>query len=558
MSFAQEVKDFLAGWTAVNEITNKNKNTEIDRKYREAWQKISESELGIKQEELKLKQEEAKRRAALGSDSGLTPYQERSLALKERELELKEDAANNKTAETNANAIADSLPDEEDDVGGYVPTANQAAGGLVQHAVEGAPVTALPTEEDTLRPPPPRPNTATSAVPVEPPKPETATTAPEPAVTTAPKQPDPEATKIILKPAEDALSAVTETFITELGKPTSGTEGKSNPRLPLEDFNTILKTIDPEGKLPPHMETAAALGAAFTVVKDPAKKYKLATGVLGSAMEQSQILGSLIPDALRAGDADAVCRLMNDACNKFPTGHRVEVTPIAQGFSFQVLDPEGKVMDKGQLTPEEMLTMSGKVADGSLFLQNLYQFQQNNKDTKGSPDRALQLVEQAASELAGIREAKALTDDETELAAITQAEKDAIARLNEMKGKAAGLKVKPSDVRAAQTAGLALAIPYEAPGAGDAPAQGGNDLPWYKRMMLSDEEEKKLTGQGQAVPTETPAPTQTPAVTPEGNTALKPLPADIAASAKAAIAKGADRAAVLKRLTENGFSVEGL
>jgi hypothetical protein len=52
-----------------------------------------------------------------------------------------------------------------------------------------------------------------------------------------------------------------------------------------------------------------------------------------------------------------------------------------------------------------------------------------------------------------------------------------------------------------------------------------------------------------AIPT-----TETPAVTPGG----KPLDAQTLAAAKASIAGGADRNAVIKRITDAGFSAEGL
>lgn len=534
MSFAQEMKDFLAGWQAVSDTVGKGQERQADREYREAMAEISRGELAIKQEELKLRERaQALRERTGGGSATPKPSEVRAEQRFQWEKEDRERAAAEREAEKAADSIPDEAVEEYGDEDLYTPA--YAEGGAVEEAIETSPrpkprpaaTTAATPAAPTPAPNTPLPPERPAAIPTDAASPAPAPKPEKPAAAAPVNQ---EATKIILKPAEDALGQVGETFITELGKSPTATEGAPDVRLPLQDFDAILKTIDPEGKLPPHLETAAALGAAFQVVKDPAKKYKLAVGVLGSAMEQSQILGSLVPDALRAGNVNEACRLFNDACNKFPTGHQVEVTPIAQGFSYQVRDVEGQVVMDGKLTPEQMLEMSGKVADGSLFIQNVYQFQQRNKDTKGSPDRALQNVETAAGRVAGIKEALAMTEEGTpEHKKLVEEQKNAMAALEKARSQAAGLKVKTTDIRAAQKAGMDMAIPYEAPAA---PA---DDRGFFEKILP-----EALGGKPAptaAVPTApavpaspaapaAPAATAAPAapVTPKGNNEILPVP----------------------------------
>lgn len=533
MSFAQEVKDFIAGWQAVSEIGYKRDSLKADKEYRDAMVEIQRGELDLKRQKAEMDRVAEGRRAAVGDTP--TPSEVRAQARFEWEKEDRERAA----AERAAEKVADELPDEEgDDEEEDVYTPAYAEGGLVE-ALETSPR------------PKPKPEVAaaalkpTAALPTDPqskpPAPVTSAGKPE-----APKPtPNLEATKIVLKPAEDAISQVGQEFITDLAKPPAAVGG-GDQRMTLQEFDTMLGTIDPEKKLPKHLETAAVLGAAFNTVKDPQKRYKLARGVLRSAMEQSQILGGLVPEALKAGKVNEACRLFNDACNKFPTGHEVIVTPIAQGFSYEVKDADGKVVMDGNLTPEELLQMSGKVADGSAFIEETYRFYEQNKKTKADPDRAIENVETAAGRLAGITETlDGLSKDDPNYKVVLEAQTAAIEELNAAKSDARRLKVKPSEIRSAQKD--ALAVPYELP------APPADDRNIWERNAPEFLGGKPAPG---AIPTQ-PAPAP---VTPQGNAAPagKPLPPDIAAKAKDAIAKGADRAAVIKRLQDNGFSTDGL
>lgn len=500
MSFAQEMKDFLSAWQAVSDMGEKKKAGESDRAYKEAMIEIQRGELDLKQQTLDLKRQSEARRAAIGGAGGAkaeTPSQERARIRFEWQKEDRE----KKEALEEANAVADALPGGYDAVDPAFSTAatdpggdeideffggEYADGGMVQRnpyeqqqAGQPAALPVAPRPQLGFSPPADRtpkafpgqqpapamapavegrqpalalPNTA----PAEKPYPRAGddigkAAEPAPSVDEAKMA----ATKVVLKPAEDAVNQVGEEFITSMAKPAGAVDdGAGYEALSPEEFDTILKTIDPEGKLPEHMRTAAVLGAAFNTVKDPARKYKLARGVLGSAMEQSQILGSLVPEALQNGNVNEACRLFNDACNKFPTGHRVEVTPSKQGFTYVVLDAESNVVMDGKLTPAEFMEASGQVADGSMFLQQVYGFYSENKKTKGdygtalgnitplytAANDALEGYKTIADSDATYEEKKAAYDKfEKAKAALADAEKDAV-RLGR-----SGEKPRPSD-----------------------------------------------------------------------------------------------------------------
>lgn len=531
MSFAQEVKEFIAGWQAVSEMGYKRDSLKADKEYRDAMVELQRGELDLKKQKLEMDRVAEGRRAAVAADATPSPTEVRAQTRFEWEKEDRERAA----AEREASKVADSLPDEEEESEEELYKPAYAEGGLVE-ALDTSPRPKQKPEALKAAPPatalPPDPLTKPSVAPV------TSAGKPE-----APKAAAPvEATKIVLKPAEDAISQVGQEFITDLAKPPAAV-GAGEQRMSLQEFDTMLNAIDPEKKLPKHLETAAVLGAAFNTIEDPQKKYKLARGVLRSAMEQSQILGSMVPQALQAGKVNEACRLFNDACNKFPTGHEVIVTPIAQGFSYEVKDAEGKTVMDGNLTPEELLQMSGKVADGSAFIEETYRFYEANKKTKADPDRAIDNVESAASRLAGINETLAgLSQDDPNYKTVLKAQTEAMNELNGAKTDARRLKVKSTEIRAAQKAGLDLAIPYELP------APPADNRTFGEKILPEFLGGKPAPG---AIPTEAPPAAPAPA-------AGKPLPPDIAAKAKDAIAKGADRAAVIQRLQENGFSTDGL
>lgn len=535
MSFAQEMKDFVAGYQAVSDVGQKKRASELDEKKINADIEYQNAKLDLDKQELALKSKSAAARAKLGG----TPKPSEVRA--QTRFEWEQEDRKKKKAIQEGEALADTLPpvSEEEDV--YEPTAEYANGGVVAHYDGGGavgsdePIEGMETSpRPKARPvpvPEPRPQ---QAIPTEP------QAAPAEAAPAAAPEAKPEAkpTTIFLEPAKEALNAVGEEFIADQSKPQAAVgDAKEDDKLPLQDYDTIMKTIDPKGELPEHLKTAAALGAAFEVVKDPQKRFRLAKGVLSSAKEQSQILGSLVPEALRAGHVEEACKLFNDACNKFPTGHQVVVTPIPQGFSYLVRDEKEQVVMKGNLTPEELMEMSGQVADGSLFMSEMAKFYKSNKGTGGSYTAALADVTTAYTAAASATEnyktiSESDASDEEKRAAYDAAQKARKA-----------LAAADAQVR---KLGLQGAKPLS-------DRQMALDLRSAHRV---DEATGELAPPpGSALPV-TPEGNETPAPAPaQGG---KPAPTAIMESAKAALAKGADRAAVIKRLTDNGYSAEGL
>lgn len=564
MSFAQEMKDFVAGYQAVSDVGQKKRASELDEKKINADIDYQNAKLDLDKQELALKERSAAARAKLSGTPkpsevrAQATFEHNQKVWAEKDAEAQRQKDEDAAVEA-ATAEASALPTS----GIYKPVAAHADGGIVGSPLETSPrpkprPSAIPeeapvTSEGNQQAAPAKPAPApapTSAIPTEAP---TATAAP--AAEKPEEKKAPEATKIILEPAKEALNAVTKTFITKMGEPRAAVHGGGaadsggagqDLALPLHDYDTIMKTVDPEGKLPPHMQTAAAISAVWRTVKDPEKRFKLSSGVLGSALQQSQIIGSLVPAALESGDANAVCRLMNDACNKYPSGHEIIMTPIDQGYSYKVKDESGKVIMSGNLTPEEMMTMSGQVADGSMFLQQAYKDYVTNQATGGSYSAALDNV------TAAYTSSSAATDAYKELAASDATYEEKQAAYDKAMAARKGLDAAEADARRLGVQGK---------------------KPLTDRQISSDLRSSRRVDAALpdlAAP-EKPAPEEPGIMSrlfggssgdsaPAAQSAQggKPAPSAVMESAKAALAKGADRAAVIKRLTDNGYSAEGL
>jgi len=677
MGFAQEMKDFVGAYQATYDTGIKGKAQRTNEQALEFDKEMKRANLEISKEELRLRKE-ADARAAKVDPNYISPLVQSQIDKNNAQRDLYRAKAEAETGTGDALAsdrIAAGInPDEyslgeEEDTGTGAYTGGYARGGMVtkQYAVGGAPVAnAFSSKFGSAEAADPNASmTAAAPATAIPTVPATGAIPPlnEPipaAKARAPGLP----TYISLAPKDkEALNQVAKKYTYDATKPTAAlgqasTGGytpkgvKATEEMSFQELDFLGKTIDPNSEMAQSAKSAAVFGLAFTTQKNPESKFKLAYGVLGALDKQARTLASLIPEALQNGHANEVCRLFNDACARFPTGHEVKVVPTDKGFAFSILDEKGKEIEKGALTPEQLLQASGAIADGSAFVDQVGKFFGENKKTQGSYESALGFVSDAYSALATAKdEYERINDSNASVADKTKARKaydDALASAKaaevDARRLAKGTKgANPgSDIRAARavdknttaspvdtserpeegaftdalsgvtkaasdwkakkdaadlaagTDGEAAAIKaaneaYKAftdaqaaargvfgkldrgkTGAKDWEASFNNSLtnaiqagmnsnmptalpepaPVTPERTWSEWWNNQPAGSSSAIP-------ETPAVTPTGN-GPKPLDAQSLANAKAAIAAGKDRAAIIKKITDAGYSAEGL
>ena len=679
MGFAQEMKDFVGAYQATYDTGIKGKAQRTNEQALEFDKEMKRANLEISKEELRLRKE-ADARAAKVDPNYISPLVQSQIDKNNAQRDLYRAQAEAETGTGDALAsdrIAAGInPDEyslgEEDTGDNPYTSGYARGGLVtkQYAVDGAPVAnAFSSKLGSVAASDPN-AMMTGAAPA----------APASAIPTAPangaipplNEPIPAAktrapglpTYISLAPKDqEVLNKVAKKYVYDATKPTAAlgqasTGGytpkgvKATEEMSFQELDFLGKTVDPNGEMAQSAKSAAVFGLAFATQKNPEAKFKLASGVLGALDKQARTLASLIPEALNNGHANEVCRLFNDACARFPTGHEVKVVPTDTGFAFSILDEKGKEIEKGALTPEQLLQASGAIADGSAFVDQVGKFFGENKKTQGSYESALGFVSDAYSALATAKDeyerinaSDASVADKTKarkayddaLASAKAAEVDARRLAKGTKGANPGSDIRAaravdknttaspvdtserpeegaftdalsgvtkaaSDWKAAKDAlDLVAGTPEAAAatktvndaykaftdaqdaargvfgeldrgktGVKDWEASFNNSLtnaiqagmnsnmptaiPETPASSVTPERTWSEWWNGQPAGSSSGAIPETPAVTPGG----KPLDAQTLAAAKASIAGGADRAAVIKRITDAGFSAEGL
>ena len=498
MSFAQEMKDFVSGWGAVEDIYDKKNRTKIagdtskatikkygdDEKYRQSLLKLKEAAggraaansgaaAGARAERAAAAKtnadrnyELARRRVDLAEGAAAGARAERAAAAKtnaDRNYELarrrvdlaegaaaqRSDAFGAKQTDLNMNAAIGGVPDSPasaDDFGeldsyadpGAAPAdpnddplsdvSRYAHGGLVQVAADGAMVrdprdpapSAIPTPAPAAAAPAPAPAPA-SAIPVTSPgnTPAAATPA-APAAPAASARPaeafrptDPGATKVIVQSGAEAAAEAMKSF-TDASKEKPSAVGGADQTIDIhtnkggmthEEFGQILKTIDPDNLLPPHLKAVSTMGAAyqyFTAKGQPDKRLRAVKGLMVNIKDSVQTLGTLGVNALKDGHVEEGCKLLNDACNRFPTGHQIVVTPDdKRGATYEVFDGS-KLVERGAMDQSQLIATGLKVADGSLFMEEVARFATSAKKAAAAGSGmapALEAVTTAATDL---------------------------------------------------------------------------------------------------------------------------------------------------------------
>lgn len=375
MSFANEVRDFLAGYQMVTEMGEKKKSRELDTKRVDADIEYNNAILDLKREELDLQREKLAKAAAGGGGGGLTAYQAASLGIRERELALREAAAEDEKW----TGVYEALPGEDTEVNpDEFLTPEYAEGGMVEDARKRpALASALPVDEPAFTDPMGNTTGAPDTTPAPAPAPVT------PEVTEV----KPETAKAVESKASEAAGQAMRSFIIEKDKPAAAiADERADPGLDIaanegglsfQEYEQAVKAIDPNNQIPAYMKSAATLAEGYNYFMErgqPEKAVRFAKQILVTQKQMSQTLGNLALNAMEQGDVQNACKLFNDACNKFPSANEISVQPGQANSLIYTVKDAGKVVDQGQMNTQQFWELATGVSNGSLFIKQMAQF----------------------------------------------------------------------------------------------------------------------------------------------------------------------------------------
>jgi hypothetical protein len=444
MTFANEVRDFITGYTAIRDSRRRDEDGVRADRDLELRERRSEHDIEYQNAMLELRREEVQGRLAQAAARGgaRPPSLRDQLALerhgwavedRNRAEELRRWEIEHRRLQagqgvplgpglslpgapaagtpatgapaTGADQYADPVDDGDDDEFESFQPYFQA-GGLVE---EEPPVGALPTEVTPRQimkgPPgaapapapapvapvaPPAPAAPTQALPTGPAPAAAPAAAPTPEPEAAPEEPpvSPDAQRVVSERAAEATDAVARSASTEMETPQSAVgEGSEAPTIDLvnnrgglspEEYATAYRAIDPEGRIPAHLQGTAMLAEGYQFYIDqgqPDRALTFARQIMVSLKEASQTFGAMALQAIEAGDMESACRLFNDACNRFPSGHEVRARqdPRTGVLSYTVSN-NGEEVESGNMNVGQFFEYTTGIANGSAFLQQMVQF----------------------------------------------------------------------------------------------------------------------------------------------------------------------------------------
>lgn len=596
MSFAAEMRDFIAGWTAVNEMGNKKRQLDLQKQEIENLKAYREATLDLDREQLELSRANSARSAALAAERN---------AIAREESEARKAAIVLEGITGDGTESSDMTMDEfRGDDGGdggmgealplytgefpdqTIPRGEYSRGGLVALAADGGMIydemgnaTGMMTDEPAAEeaiPAAPRPAAQ------ETPRPARAAGPATPPAKPAAQEPDPAAVAKVAEGAQAAVASAAPELIADAKKPDAaiGPDAETekmdivNNRggMSVEEYKELVATIDPNGTIPAYMESAAVLSSTYKYFMekgDLKSAQKVAKGILVLNKQMTQTLGALAVNALEEGNMDIATRLLSDAANKFPTGQKFQVVPTENGIAFQVME-NGEVAQQGELSTDQFWQLAGKVKDGSLYIEEMGRLAAAGEGPRRiRPEEALDLTASAYAEAMQAKEALAVAEQEgaseEDLKALRTDARTAKATYDRYFNNAMRMGLKRTDIEARGEQMFEMAIPDEAEAEAAAAEEGGSG--WFSWLANRANPVTALASDAQTVygaiqnsgamqPGANAAALE--GVTPPGNANLRqPSEADLA-NARAAIAAGADPKAVARRFLENGFSIEGL
>lgn len=613
MGFAQEIRDFTAAYGAVRDIGLKEKDQKLKEKQLNHDIEYDNALLELKKQEAAAKQAKLAegsggtggaggaggtggaggaggsggKKGAIpledGKRFGPTIYDDNVTTTDNRTDDYNNDAGSRVTSvptdeELDAGAAGgDEIADEVlgYEKGGLVED-EKAAGPFKVGAPAAAPAAArAPEPKPAGKPPAKMPR---GALPVDEPTAELPATGKDLPVPKAPAAAEgapaegagSKPTTVVIRKAMEATAAALDSFEQKYSVPQQAVGGPEDPDgvdlatgeggMTFEEYESIAQTVDPNNEIPRQLQSAANISATYDFFMnrgEPERAVKAAKGYLVAELRVNQTLGALAEVAFENGNIVEGCKILNDACSRFPSGHSITVSPSDTGrYVYEVRDPEGNVVEKEQIGTDELMESIQGIKDGSLYKKMLAHAvvaaRPKKEDTSGSYTAALDGVKSANAALVeaistyeSMPEDASLEDRQKAYATVEAAstaleQAKATAKEGGAKGFTGGGNrvAHEGDVWKEVESAAALPEGVAVPGQPQ-PEEPG----WWER----------LTGGGKkpaaALPTEGP---------PAEKSALPPPPDNVLQAAKAAIAKGAPPDAVAARLKEQGYSAEGL
>ena len=554
MSFAAEMKDFVSAWTSVSEIGNNKKRLDLQREEIENLKAYRDATLALDREQLELSKKNSDRNYALASkrnaDAASAAEAKKMNAVFEGLSGLEES-----NFDWDQEGAAEAIPTEEPAFrrGGLV--ARAADGGLIE---EDPDLPFVDPQNPYVDPEMNRKAREAQAIPVDAP----AAPQEQPALDpmgnatgmAAEPEVDPAAAETVSNDAATAIADAAPALVEDTKKkpaaigPDAETEAmdivNNKGGLSMDEYKELIATIDPNDSIPAYLKSATVLATThryFMENGQPEKAQRVAKGILILNKQMTQTLGALAQNAMEEGNIPEAAQLVSDAANQFPTGHQFKVTPGEDGSMTYTVMKNGKEAGSGALTTEQLWELTGKVKDGSLFIEEMGRIA-GAKSKKIGPEQALELTANAYATAMQAKEALdlAIEDgaDEEELNALREKANSTGATYKKYLSNSLKMGLKRTDIIAVGEQALEMAIPAE-----PAPEEPG----WFD----------KATGFIADSFTTSEAPeAAAPAATSQGNLAAPPP--EVLAVARAAIERGAPPDAVAKRLAENGYSIEGL
>jgi hypothetical protein len=458
MAFAQEVKEFLAGYKTTREMGQADEAGDLARDKMEQDKAYEDAMLELKRQELDIQRQRVAQ-AGAGGSSGPTPFQiedqamqrgryEADMAKARADLAAAEQAARTSAYDAYATpapgaGTGQALPTPAAPMPAQDPAAAEfdqilapamAEGGLVPRALDwmrgvdranpsSANPDRMPDNVGTVVPGPeqdtppttalPAPVTAAPTAPTAPAQPTTAespTPPPAPGGTGSPtrNEVNPEAIHIVVSRGREAaaagLDALEKGFAAPRAAIDTGTTPEGDPLKPgitLQEVEQMRATVDPNGEMSSNLRSLATNAEAYTYFKNRGELDKAANAAKHYMLAErnaSQMQGVLALNALQEGNVAQACQLINNACERFPTAHEINVTPGQNGLVNYSVEEAGKVLEQGTVSTQQLMEMTGQIADGSLFMTSLVNFVESTQPPEqAKPSQAISTFSQAYS-----------------------------------------------------------------------------------------------------------------------------------------------------------------
>jgi len=370
-------------------------------------------------------------------------------------------------------------------------------------------------------------------------------------------------------------------------------EGQATP----DEIAAIDKTIDPDNRMPPNYKGAARLATAYQYFMDRGdveRAANVAQRIVLFDKMASMTRGRLAQHALQMGDVNSASTLIEDAYNEnIPDGQKLSVTPNQNGTVNYNLTNNGKTVQNGTASPQDLWKIAAGVADGSEFVKSMANIASKystnamrsggtgagggtSKPAATAYSDALNTLAEAKQKLNSANSSE--SEDKEQMVSDAQKELDDAQKAVMDAGLAArgktGVVPARNSIQKAindtlkttkdgynptpTTAPEGTPLPPANPNPVTAQGKVGSYLPTAAALGGTPAGQPKpqtsiaLGGAptNQAIPAQS---TQT-----QQAAAPKPLDPAIKQQAASAIQKGAPRAAVIQRLQAAGYSTEGL